>query len=817
FTVVPTLPHMSSGKVDRRALQAADEAAPAPRPAYVAPRTGTERLLAEIWCAVLDLDRVGIHDDFFALGGSSTHSLEVAVRANAAGLPLKPESVFLFGTITELAAEYGEPTQDASDRPSQRPVNGAAVIAAGGDAAPTPTPTTPVRASGPPTRNTVIESLGVYLPTGVMSTETVLAGCVNKIGIPLERLTGIKSRRVVGHGEFSIDLARNAVTDCLARSSYAPDEVDLIICCNISRYDGPGQKIMFEPSTAVRLREQCGLTEALAFDISNACAGMFTGVAVADAYLQTGLVQCALVVSGEYISHITETAQREIAGPMDPRLACLTVGDIGAAVLLERGPNDRVGFHDIDMATLSRYSTLCMAKASDGPHGGAIMTVDSIAATVTAVKRSIPYVAAVMKRHGWRPEHCDHIVMHQTSEASLHDAVSAVNRVFGHATAHPGNIINNLAERGNTASTTHFVALHDQIRGNRIQPGDNVVFGISGSGTTVGAALYTFDDLPARMRRTRNGERGRGLAARRRPAEPPPTPRVRIDGVGTALPAPAAPPHAVDLAVRAATACLEHSGLDRSALDLILYAGVSREDFLCEPAIAALVAGELAVNDDLESPDEPKTFVFDVLNGAVGFLNACQVGAQLIGAGKADHAMVVAAETENNRAGNGHPMYGMSETGSAVLLGRGDGTAGFGRFVFHHHPEYADALETYFQHRDGHSWLQIDRDPDLVAHYLDCIPAAVEELLKLEELDRAQIAAVLPPQLSGADRAELAARLNIPVSRFVDLGVDADPFSSCVPYGLQQARTRRLVSSGDIALLVSVGSGVEVGCATYRF
>ncbi|MEZ0364410.1 amino acid adenylation domain-containing protein [Mycobacterium sp. pUA109] len=814
FTVVDTLPHMSSGKVDRRALQAADEAAPAPRPAYVAPRTDTERLLAEIWCAVLDLDRVGVHDDFFALGGSSTHSLEVAVRANAAGLPLKPESVFLFGTIAELAAEYGEAAPDAAERPPQRPVNGAAVVA---EAAPVPTPATPVPTGGPPTRNTVIESIGLYLPTGVMSTETVLAGCVNKIGIPLERLTGIKSRRVVGHDEFSIDLARNAVTDCLARSSYAPDEIDLIICCNISRYDGPDQKIMFEPSTAVRLREQCGLTEALAFDISNACAGMFTGVAVADAYLQTGLVQCALVVSGEYISHITETAQREIEGPMDPRLACLTVGDIGAAVLLERGPNDRVGFHDIDMATLSRYSTLCMAKASDGPHGGAIMTVDSIAATVTAVKRSIPYVAAVMKRHGWRPEHCDHIVMHQTSEASLHDAVSAVNRVFGHATAHPGNIINNLAERGNTASTTHFVALHDQIRGNRIQPGDNVVFGISGSGTTVGAALYTFDDLPARMRRTPNGERGRGPAARRRPAEPPPTPRVRIDGVGTALPAQAGPPHAVDLAVRAATACLEHSGLDRAALDLILYAGVSREDFLAEPAIAALVAGELAVNDDLESPDQPKTFVFDVLNGAVGFLNACQVGAQLIGAGKADHAMVVAAEIENNRAGTGHPLYGLSETGSAVLLGRGDGTAGFGRFVFHHHPEYADALETYFQHRDGHSWLQIDRDPDLVAHYLDCIPAAVEELLKLEELDCSQIAAVLPPQLSGADRTELAARLNIPVSRFVDLAVESDPFSSCLPYGLQQVWARRLVSPGDIALLVSVGSGVEVGCATYRF
>jgi amino acid adenylation domain-containing protein len=784
FSVVESLPYMSSGKVDRRALKAADEAVSVTGPEFVAPRTQTEKVLAEIWCAVLDLERVGVHDDFFALGGSSTHSLEVAVRANAANLALRPESVFLFGTIAELAAEYGNAAQDTLD---QR------------------------------TRNTVIESIGLYLPAGVMSTETVLAGCVNKIGIPLERLTGIKSRRVVGRGEFSIDLARNAVTDCLARSNYAPDEIDLVVCCNISRYDGPGHKIMFEPSTAARLREQSGLANALAFDISNACAGMFTGVVVADAFLKTGLIQRAMVVSGEYVSHITETAQREIEGPMDPRLACLTVGDVGAAVILERGPNNRVGFHDIDMATLSRYSTICIAKASNGPHGGAIMTVDSIAATVTAVKRSIPYVAAVMKRHGWRPEHCDHIVMHQTSEASLNDAVCAVNRMFGPATAHPGNIINNLAERGNTASTTHFVALSDQIRKNRIKSGDNVVFGISGSGTTVGAALYTFDDLPTRMRRAPDVQRGRRLSTSRQPVESPAPPQVRIDGVGTAAAAQSAPRHAVDLAVQAATACLEHSGLDPAALDLILYAGVYRDEFICEPAIAALVAGELGVNDDIESPDEPKTFAFDVLNGAVGFLNACRVGTQMIGAGKAEYAMVVAAEIENNSADSGHPLYGISETGSAVILGKSDSTAGFGRFVFHHHPEYGDALETYIQQREGKSWLQVDRDPDLVAHYLDCIPAAVEELLKLEELDSSEIVAVFPPHLSPADRTELAARLNIPVSRFVDLAVESDLFSSCLPYGLEQAWRHRLVGSGDIGLIVSVGSGIEVGCATYHF
>ncbi|MDT5086619.1 MAG: hypothetical protein QOJ61_3662, partial [Mycobacterium sp.] len=819
FSMAEALPHTSSGKVDRRALAAAGEAAPVEETAFVAASTPAEKILTEIWRDVLDLERIGVHDDFFALGGSSTHSLEVAVRAKTAGLPLRPESVFLFGTIAELAAEYGQAAEDAIDLEEVvQQVSGSEIVSSSKaeEDFPAPGPAMPARATGQQTRNTVIESIGTYLPAQVVSTETVLAGCVNEIGIPLERLTGIKSRRVVGPGEFSIDLARNAVAECLARSSYGPDEVDLVICCNISRYDGPGQ-VMYEPSTAARLREQCGLTDAIAFDISNACAGMFTGVAVADAFLQTGLVQRAMVVSGEYISHIAETAQKEIEGPMDPRLACLTVGDVGAAVLLERGPNGRVGFHDIDMATLSRYSTVCVAKASNGPHGGAIMTVDSIAATATAVKRTVPYVAAVMQRHGWRPDLCDHILMHQTSEASINDAVFAVNRMFGHAAAHSGNVINNLAERGNTASTTHFVALSDQIRANRIKSGDNVVFGISGSGTTVGTALYTFDDLPARMHRAPNGQRGHSFSTSRQPAVPPATPRVRIEGVGTAPAVQSAPRHTVGLAVQAATACLDHSGIDPAALDLILYAGVYRDDFIAEPAIAALVAGELGINDDIESPDGPKTFAFDVLNGAVGFLNACHVGVQMIGAGKAEHAMVVASEIENNSVDSGHPLYGLSETGSAVILGRAGGTEGFGRFVFHHHPEYGEALTTYFQHREGQSWLQIDRDPNLATHYLDCIPAAVEELLKLEELDSSEIAAVFPPYLSNADRADLAARLNIPSSLFVDLGAESDPFSSCLPQALQQARRHKLVRSGDIGLIVSVGSGVQVGCATYRF
>jgi 3-oxoacyl-[acyl-carrier-protein] synthase III len=68
--------------------------------------------------------------------------------------------------------------------------------------------------------NTLIESIGTYLPKESLSTDEILLGCKKKIKFPLERVTGIKSRRVGGIKEFSIDLARNAILDCMEKSKY---------------------------------------------------------------------------------------------------------------------------------------------------------------------------------------------------------------------------------------------------------------------------------------------------------------------------------------------------------------------------------------------------------------------------------------------------------------------------------------------------------------------------------------------------------------------------------------------------------------------
>ena len=71
-------------------------------------------------------------------------------------------------------------------------------------------------------RNIIMESIGVYHPPRLVSTAEVLEGCKNRVRFPLEKISGIKARPMAGETEFSIDLAKKAVTDCLAKSNHSP-------------------------------------------------------------------------------------------------------------------------------------------------------------------------------------------------------------------------------------------------------------------------------------------------------------------------------------------------------------------------------------------------------------------------------------------------------------------------------------------------------------------------------------------------------------------------------------------------------------------
>ncbi|HKH46212.1 MAG TPA: amino acid adenylation domain-containing protein, partial [Thermoanaerobaculia bacterium] len=112
FVTLDELPLSPNGKVDRQALPAPDLARPERAASFAAPRDATERALARIWGEVLGVGEVGIHDNFFALGGDSILSLQIISRAGQEGLRLSPRQIFQHPTIAELAPRVA-PAADA--------------------------------------------------------------------------------------------------------------------------------------------------------------------------------------------------------------------------------------------------------------------------------------------------------------------------------------------------------------------------------------------------------------------------------------------------------------------------------------------------------------------------------------------------------------------------------------------------------------------------------------------------------------------------------------------------------------------------------
>ncbi|SFX55819.1 non-ribosomal peptide synthase domain TIGR01720/amino acid adenylation domain-containing protein, partial [Thermoactinomyces sp. DSM 45891] len=101
FVKMDLIPLTTNGKVDRKAL-------PMPEgqkieKEWVAPRSLNEEVLANIWKQVLGIKQVGIHDNFFEIGGDSILSIQIISRASQMGLKLTPKQMFEHQTIAELA------------------------------------------------------------------------------------------------------------------------------------------------------------------------------------------------------------------------------------------------------------------------------------------------------------------------------------------------------------------------------------------------------------------------------------------------------------------------------------------------------------------------------------------------------------------------------------------------------------------------------------------------------------------------------------------------------------------------------------------
>ena len=335
-----------------------------------------------------------------------------------------------------------------------------------------------------------IESVGVYFPGKVVTTADIVKRLNIKVKPKLELLTGIASRRVCSDQEDSLTLAVDAARNCLSHSAYDAADIDMVIYCSISKYVG-GIQHQYDPPMSLRVRLALGNQRALFFDISNACAGMMTGVHIANNFISQKVVRNCLVVSGEFISSISNNAEKNIHSAMAPEMASLTVGDAGAAVILDYTEKSEEQFSILQMVTLSRYSNLCIGKQASSQPGGTMKTFMK-KIHEASIKHAPGIIDRALIDAGLHIGDIDYMIPHQTARQSILAGQRSFNKYFGDL---PGEVIFNLKDYGNTASTTHFTTLYKSLNENVFKKGDRIMMVSFASGLVIGVMVFTIHEL----------------------------------------------------------------------------------------------------------------------------------------------------------------------------------------------------------------------------------------------------------------------------------------------------------------------------------
>ena len=127
-------------------------------------------------------------------------------------------------------------------------------------------------------------------------------------------------------------------------------------------------------------------------------------------------------------------------------------------------------------------------------------------------------------------------------------------------------------------------------------------------------------------------------------------------------------PTARRLADTAARTCLAHAGREPGDVDMLINAGIYREDNMGEPALAALIQEDIGANLGQPPIGGHGTFSFDLFNGICGVITAIQIESGLLDSGVIRLGAIVASDVDPDHRQPGAVL--LQPTGGAMLLGR---------------------------------------------------------------------------------------------------------------------------------------------------
>jgi 3-oxoacyl-[acyl-carrier-protein] synthase III len=285
-------------------------------------------------------------------------------------------------------------------------------------------------------------------------------------------------------------------------------------------------------------------------------------------------------------------------------------------------------------------------------------------------------------------------------------------------------------------------------------------------------------------------------------------------------------PTARRLADAAARNCLAHAGKQPGDVDMLINAGIYREDNMGEPALAALVQEDIGASPGQPPAGGRGTFSFDLLNGVCGVISAIQIESGLLRSGVIRLGAIVTSDVDPDLTDPRATL--LRPAGGAMLLGWDDALPGFTDFHAETFPEYEDlfvsGLVWQQRHRSrvrrqvtGQHRMVIQENPGYQARLADCAEEAARRFLRRLGMGPGDIDLLVPAPSAPGFLDALRARLDIPGDRVAYVTEDLDGAYTSGPIAALQAaiRSGRLAEARN-TLLLAAGAGITVALALYR-
>lgn len=311
----------------------------------------------------------------------------------------------------------------------------------------------------------IIRGIGIYHPEQVM-TNADIAKIVDTSDEWIATRTGIRQRYILPKDSplKASDFGAISAQRALEKAGIRPEEVDAIICAAAN----PDKAF---PATACFIQAKIGAKQAMAYDVTAACAGFVFGVNQAALLIDAGQCRNVLVIGAEILSQVLDWSDRN---------TCILFGDGAGAVVMGQGPEGR----GVLLSKMQSDGGLADILFLDLPGEGSVrgMRMDGKQVFKAAVTVITDVVTETLAKAGYRPRDLDLLVMHQANTRILTVIAEKLELPME-------KVIVNVDRYGNTSSASIPLALNDAEAQGKLKPGALVALAGVGGGMSWGCNL----------------------------------------------------------------------------------------------------------------------------------------------------------------------------------------------------------------------------------------------------------------------------------------------------------------------------------------